>query len=67
MAKKSELLTAKCCYEHLGGTLGKRLFSRLFELGWFETDKEQPRHYQLTQLGMEEFLRLGIDPFERSN
>lgn len=63
---KAKQLKAKCCYEHLGGTLGGRLFARLIELGWFEPDKEHPREYEITQLGMEEFIKLGVDPFERS-
>lgn len=63
---KSELLKVKCCYEHLGGTLGNRLFTRLLELDWFEQDKEHPKEYFITQHGMDELIRLGVDPFEKS-
>ncbi len=66
MSKQNAPLKAKSCYEHLGGTLGGRFFNRLIELGWFEQDKEHPREYFITQLGLEELIRLGVDPFERS-
>ncbi len=65
-SKEDTLLKAKCCYDHLGGTLGVRLFGRLVELGWFEQNKEHPKEYLITQLGMEELIKLGVDPFERS-
>ncbi|SHO46686.1 hypothetical protein [Anaerocolumna xylanovorans] len=65
-SKQSMPLKAKSCYDHLGGILGGRIFGRLLELGWFEQDKEHPREYFITQFGMEELIKLGIDPFERS-
>ena len=58
-------LSAKCCYEHLGGTLGCRLFHRMVELGWFEEKDDTPRHYSITPLGIDEFIKLGVDPYER--
>lgn len=57
-------LKAKPCYEHLGGTLGNRLFERLLELGWFRRDDENPRYYSLTELGVEGFKDLGVNPYE---
>ncbi|MNC29243.1 hypothetical protein D3C75_774860 [compost metagenome] len=57
-------LKAKPCYEHLGGTLGNRLFERLLELGWFRPDEENPRHFNLTELGVEGFKELGVNPYE---
>ena len=58
-------LTAKCCFGHLGGTLGNRLFERLCELGWFEPETENPKHFALTERGIEEMIRLGVDPYPR--
>ena len=58
-------LTAKCCFEHLGGTLGCRLFSRMQALGWFEPSGENPRHFKLTQTGIEELIKFGVDPYDR--
>jgi hypothetical protein len=59
------VLTAKCCFGHLGGTLGNRLFDRMAELGWLEPTEENPKHYALTELGINEFLKLGVDPYSR--
>ena len=58
-------LTAKCCFEHLGGTLGCRLFARMQALGWFEPSGENPRHFTLTQTGIEELIKFGVDPYDR--
>lgn len=65
-AKKTLQLKAKCCYEHLGGTLGNRLFNRLVELGWFEQNISNQKEYEITELGMQELIRLGVDPFEKT-
>ncbi len=59
------VLTAKCCFGHLGGTLGNRLFYRIAELGWLEPTEENPKHYALTELGIKEFLKLGVDPYDK--
>ena len=59
-------LTAKCCFEHLGGTLGSRLFARMMALGWFVPTEDNPRHFALTQAGVEGFIKFGVDPYERS-
>ncbi len=60
-----ELLKAKSCYGHLGGTLGNRLFERLLELGWFERDEDKTTVFSLTELGKMEFLKLDIDIYKR--
>lgn len=65
MVNNRKLLTAKCCFGHLGGTLGNRLFERLMTLGWFEPKADEPKHYDLTQHGIEELIRLGVDPYYR--
>lgn len=58
------LLRAKCCYGHLGGVLGDRLFGRMVELGWFEATS-QPKEYMLTPAGIEHLSSLGVDFYER--
>lgn len=61
---RNQPLKAKPCYGHLGGTLGNRLFSRMVELGWMErNDDLEP--YSLTELGISEFTRLGVDIYEK--
>ncbi|MHC1771790.1 MAG: hypothetical protein AB9907_08655 [Flexilinea sp.] len=56
-----QILTAKTCFGHLGGTLGNRLFERLLELEWFEREDDKATVYRLTETGKQEFARLGVD------
>jgi hypothetical protein len=58
-------LTAKLCFEHLGGSLGGRLFSRMLELKWFVHEGEKKTHYRITELGISELEKLGVDVYER--
>jgi hypothetical protein len=60
-----KIVMAKQCYEHLGGTLGCRLFRRLVELQWFEPDAENPRHYRITETGRINLEKLGVDVYDR--
>lgn len=61
MEKEREILMAKSCYGHLGGTLGNRLFERMVKLNWFESDGE--RRFRITKVGQEQLLKLGVDIF----
>jgi hypothetical protein len=61
----NEILKAKSCYGHLGGTLGNRLFERLLELNWFEREEGTVTVYQLTETGKQELARLGVDFMKR--
>jgi hypothetical protein len=54
-------LTARCCYGHLGGKLGNRLFERLIELGWFELEEGKSTVYMATEKGCEELTKLGVN------
>ena len=58
-------LSAKTCFGHLGGTLGNRLFERLVELGWLESDGQKRTVFTITPKGAEEFTNLGINIYER--
>ncbi len=62
---ENKLLTAKCCFGHLGGTLGNRLFERMVALGWLEPREDDPKHFNLTKLGVAEMIKLGVDPYHR--
>jgi hypothetical protein len=64
--RTQQILKAKSCYGHLGGTLGNRLFERLVELNWFEREENTSTVYRLTDTGKEEFTRLGVDFMRRS-
>lgn len=59
--EERKVLKAKPCYEHLGGTLGNRLFKRLIELNWFEPDEDGTRNYRITEIGKENLEKLGVD------
>jgi hypothetical protein len=61
-----KLLTAKPCFEHLGGTLGCRLFQRLVELGWFEPAGDGTRNYAITETGRARLEELGVDVYAKS-
>ncbi len=58
------VLKAKCCYGHLGGTLGNRLFDCMLEKGWFQQDENEKRIYSVTQLGEKELKKLGVNIYE---
>ena len=62
---ENKLLTAKCCFGHLGGTLGNRLFERMLTLGWFEPEEDDPKHFLLMERGIAEMIKLGVDPYHR--
>jgi hypothetical protein len=62
--KEPERLAVKCCYGHLGGMLGDRLFDRMLELGWF-CQEDGTKSFSLTELGTEEFKKLGVDLYKR--
>jgi hypothetical protein len=63
--ENKEPLIAKCCFGHLGGTLGNRLFERMLALGWIEPREDNPKHYTLTQYGVEELIKFGVDPYPK--
>jgi len=63
-SRELDLLTAKACYGHLGGTLGNRLFARLIELGWFKADEGQVRRYSITAEGIKQLENLGVNIYE---
>lgn len=63
---RQNMLKGRSCYGHLGGTLGKRLFERLLELGWFEQDSGKVTVFSLTEIGIEEFKKLGVEIYKKS-
>ncbi|MBE6823683.1 MAG: hypothetical protein E7518_11405 [Ruminococcaceae bacterium] len=62
--KPMKVKKVKCCYGHLGGKLGDLLFDRMLELGWIQKDPEEARKFALTDLGIREFLKLGVNPYD---
>lgn len=58
--EEKPILSAKRCFGHLGGTLGKRLFTRLVELEWFEAEEDKVTVYRVTEKGRRALARLGV-------
>ena len=54
-------ITAKPCYEHLGGKLGELLFERMKALKWFKPKAGSTREFEVTKKGIEELTKLGVD------
>lgn len=52
---------AKMCYEHIGGKLGQLLAATFAEKGWITKNKPTDKHYFITDLGLKEFAKIGID------
>lgn len=59
--KNQQPLTARSCYGHLGGKLGNLLFERMLELGWLVKSEGKSTVYEITEKGVSELFRLGID------
>lgn len=52
---------AKMCYEHIGGKLGQLLAITFVEKGWIVKKTPTDKHFYITDLGLQEFEKLGID------
>ena len=61
MAKISDKKPAKVCYEHIGGRLGMLLMDLFISKGWLTKGTPADKHYQITEKGVLEFTKLGID------
>jgi hypothetical protein len=56
-----EELPAKVCYSHIGGKLGALLMEAFHDKGWIARHKATDKHFYITEVGMKEFRKLGID------
>lgn len=52
---------AKACYDHIGGKLGTLLLEQFIEKGWIAKEKPADKHFYITETGLVEFTKLGID------
>jgi hypothetical protein len=55
---------AKTCYSHLGGKLGTLLLDNFIDKKWIAKDNAADKHFYITDLGIAEFTKLGIDVSE---
>jgi len=61
MNKPTGRKPAKPCYEHIGGKLGQLLLEQFVEKGWIAKDNPADQQYYITDKGVEEFTKLGLD------
>ena len=61
MKKKSEIKNAKLCYKHLGGKLGELLLDYLIKEQWLVKTPLSAENYSLSDKGVAELLKAGID------
>jgi len=61
MKESGEILPAKECYSHIGGKLGMLLKEAFVENGWIEKKEASDKFYRITEKGVREFTRLGVD------
>ncbi|SHH08187.1 ArsR family transcriptional regulator [Flavobacterium defluvii] len=59
--KPAKQKPAKMCYEHLGGKLGQLLAINFAEKGWIAKKTPTDKHFYITDLGLKEFAKLGLD------
>jgi predicted transcriptional regulator len=57
---RSEKMTGRKCYDHLGGRLGAKLLEFYLENGFIELDEGKTTVYVVTEKGYEEFERMGL-------
>lgn len=59
--KPVKIKPAKMCYEHIGGKLGQLLAVTFAEKGWIAKQNPSDKHFYITEIGLVEFEKLGID------
>ncbi|MEZ0004797.1 hypothetical protein ABH942_000140 [Flavobacterium sp. 28YEA47A] len=61
MSKTLDRKPAKACYEHIGGKLGMLLLEQFTAKGWLAKEKPDDKNFYITDKGILEFTKLGID------
>jgi len=61
MNKTSDKKPAKVCYEHIGGRLGMLLLEQFIARDWLAKEHPSDKHFYITEKGVLEFTKLGID------
>ncbi|WP_133524415.1 ArsR family transcriptional regulator [Flavobacterium sp. 245] len=59
--KPTKVKPAKMCYEHIGGKLGQLLAITFAEKGWIAKKNPADKHFYITEIGLTEFGKLGVD------
>jgi predicted transcriptional regulator len=61
MSHSSEKKPAKLCYEHIGGKLGSLLLEQFVLKGWLAKETAGDKNFYITDKGIAEFTKLGVD------
>lgn len=61
MSKTLDRKPAKVCYEHIGGKLGMLLLEQFIAKDWLAKEKPDDKNFYITDKGILEFTKLGID------
>ncbi|MDQ7961267.1 ArsR family transcriptional regulator [Flavobacterium lindanitolerans] len=61
MDKTLDRKPAKKCYEHIGGKLGMLLLEQFIAKSWLAKEKPDDKNFYITDIGILEFTKLGID------
>lgn len=61
MKPKNDIRNAKICYTHLGGKLGGLFLDYLIKEKWLVKDEPTGESYRLSDKGVAELLKAGID------
>ncbi len=61
MKGKTDKIPAKLCYEHVGGKLGNLLLKQFVANGWLAKETPEDKNFYVTEKGIIEFEKIGID------
>lgn len=61
MKGKTDKIPAKLCYEHVGGKLGSLLLKQFVTNGWLAKETPEDKNFYVTEKGILEFEKIGID------
>lgn len=64
MLANKEIISAKACYEHLGGKLGQLLMNAFIENNWIAKENPSDKHFYVTDLGKKQFAEIGVNLLE---
>lgn len=56
--------TGRCCYDHLGGKLGKLMLDLYLREGWIAPEEGKTTVYRVTEKGRAQFEAMGLRPEE---
>ncbi len=58
---QTDFKPVKRCFGHIGGQLGILLMETFAAKGWIAPVNPSSKHFYITELGTEEFTKMGLD------